>query len=60
AGQIDLDPAALRSAGIIAAYAIANYAGSVRLALADAANQLMGLTTHAASRLGNRGITRYR
>jgi hypothetical protein len=27
----------------------------VRLALADAANQLMGLASHVAARLGNRG-----
>jgi glycerate 2-kinase len=59
AGQLDLDPPALRSAGILAAYAIADYAGSVRLALADAANQLMGLASHVASRLGNSGTTRY-
>ena len=60
AGQVCLDEATLRSAGIFAAFAIADYAGSVRLALTDAANQLMGLATQAATRLGNSDITRYR
>ena len=59
AGQVDLDRLALRSAGILAAYAIADYAGSARLALADAANQLMGLASYVAARLGNSGPTRY-
>jgi glycerate 2-kinase len=52
AGQIDLDKLALRSAGILAAYAVADYAGSVRLAMVDAANQLMGLTSQVAAQLG--------
>jgi glycerate 2-kinase len=60
AGQVCLDDTALRSAGILAAYAIADYAGSVRLALVDAANQLMGLASQAAARLGNSDTTRYR
>jgi hypothetical protein len=34
---------------------IADHAGSVRLALADIANQLTGLASHVAARLGNRG-----
>lgn len=59
AGQVDLDRLASQSAGILAAYAIADYAGSVRLALADAANQLMGLSSYVAARLGNSGTTRY-
>ncbi len=59
AGQVDFDRLALRSAGILAAYAIADYAGSARLALADAANQLMGLASYVAARLGNSGPTRY-
>jgi glycerate 2-kinase len=50
---------ALQSAGILAAYAVSDYAGSVRLALVDAANQLMGLASQVAARLGNRGTTRY-
>ncbi len=58
AGQVDLDGMALRSAGIVAAFAIADYAGSVRLALVDAANQLMGLASQVAARLGNSGTTR--
>ena len=59
AGQVDLDRLAVRSEGILAAYAVADYAGSVRLSLADAANQLMGLASHVAARLGNSGPTRY-
>jgi glycerate kinase len=60
AGQVSLDDRALRSAGILAAYAIADYAGSARLALVDAANQLMGLASQVAAQLGNSGTTRYR
>lgn len=60
AGQVCLDGAAQQAAGILAAFAIADYAGSVRLALVDAANQLMGLATAAAARLGNSEPTRYR
>jgi len=59
AGQVDLDDQALRSTGIAAAYAVADYAGSVRLALVDAAKQLMGLASDVAARLGNSGTTRY-
>jgi glycerate 2-kinase len=43
AGQVTLDRPALRGAGIAAAYSIADYAGSVQLAMDDAANQLAGL-----------------
>jgi glycerate kinase len=43
AGQITLDPGALRAAGITAAHSIADYAGSIQLAIDDAANQLTGL-----------------
>ncbi|MBS4730239.1 glycerate kinase [Mycobacterium sp. SM1] len=60
AGQVRMHESALRSAGILAAYAIADYAGSVGLALADAANQLMGLASAVASRLGNYAQSRYR
>jgi len=59
AGQVALDEQAWRSAGILAAFAVSDYAGSVRLALADAANQLIGLASHVAARLGNSGATRY-
>jgi glycerate 2-kinase len=59
AGQVAVDDLALRSAGILAAYAVSDYAGSVRLALVDAANQLMGLASQVAARLGNSGATRY-
>jgi len=60
AGQVGLDNSAVRSSGIMAALSIADYAGSVRLAQADAANQLMGLASAAAARLGNSGPARYR
>lgn len=59
AGQVTLDQPALQSAGILAAYSVADFAGSVRRALADAANQLMGLASQVAARLGNSGATRY-
>ncbi len=60
AGQVTLEEAALRDAGITAAYAIADHAGSVQLAISDAANQLTGLAEITADQLGNSGITRYR
>ncbi|AKN18630.1 glycerate kinase family protein [Mycobacterium haemophilum] len=60
AGQVCLDKSASRLAGIMAALSIAEYAGSVRLAQADAANQLMGLASVVAERLGNSGVARYR
>jgi glycerate kinase len=59
AGQVCLDRLALSSAGILAAFGVADYAGSVRLALVDAANQLMGLAGDVAARLGNSARTRY-
>jgi glycerate kinase len=60
AGQVGLDNSVVRSSGIMSALAIADYAGSVRLAQADAANQLMGLASQVAARLGNSGPARYR
>jgi glycerate 2-kinase len=60
AGQVELEKATVRSAGIMAALSIADHAGSVGLALADAANQLMGLASVVAERLGNSGPARYR
>jgi glycerate kinase len=54
AGQISLDEPALRSAGVLAARALADYAGSVGLALIDAANQLIGLTAVTAAQIGGR------
>ncbi len=60
AGQVSLDKSAVRSAGIMAALSMADHAGSVRLAQADAANQLMGLASVVAERLGNSPSTRYR
>jgi glycerate kinase len=59
AGQVTMDEPAIASAGILAACAVSDYAGSVRLALADAANQLTGLAAQVAARLGNSGTTRY-
>jgi glycerate kinase len=49
AGQVTLDAAALRAAGISAAHSITDYAGSVQLAIADAANQLTGLAQQTAA-----------
>lgn len=60
AGQVGLENSAVRSSGIMSALSIADYAGSVRLAQADAANQLMGLASEVAARLGNSGPARYR
>jgi glycerate 2-kinase len=69
AGQVTLGPAELHAAGITAAYAIADHAGSVRVAIDDAANQLAGLAAKTAAEqqpragttgenLGNDGGTR--
>ena len=58
AGQVGLENSAVRSSGIMSALSIAEYAGSVRLAQADAANQLMGLASQVAARLGNSGPAR--
>jgi glycerate 2-kinase len=43
AGQVTLSADALHAAGIAAAHSIADYAGSIQLAIDDAANQLTGL-----------------
>jgi glycerate kinase len=60
AGQVTLDESALRAAHILAAYSIADFAGSVRLAIDDAANQLAGLAERTAAQLGNSAEARYR
>jgi glycerate 2-kinase len=60
AGQVNLEKSAVRSSGIMSALSIAEYSGSVRLAQADAANQLMGLASQVAARLGNSGPAMYR
>ncbi|MGX9792245.1 glycerate kinase family protein [Mycobacterium sp. MMS18-G62] len=52
AGQVTLDGVALDNAGIAAAYSIADHAGSVRLAIDDAANQLTGLASVTAATWG--------
>jgi glycerate kinase len=51
AGQVTLEPAVLVEAGITAAHAIADYAGSVQVAMDDAANQLTGLARKTAAGL---------
>lgn len=60
AGQVVVDKFTTRSSGIMSALSMADYAGSVRLALADPANQLMGLASEVAARLGNPGSAGYR
>jgi glycerate kinase len=52
AGQVMLDESALRAAGITAAYSIADHAGSIGLAIDDAANQLAGLAQVTAASWG--------
>ena len=52
AGQVALDEATLREAGIEAAFSIADHAGSVQLAIDDAANQLDGLAQVTAATWG--------
>jgi glycerate kinase len=52
AGQVTLDDPALSVAGITAAYSIVEHAGSVRLAIDDAANQLAGVSERAAAAWG--------
>jgi glycerate kinase len=59
AGQVMLDEPIFQSAGVLGVASISDHAGSVRLALADAANQLIGLASEVAARLGNSGATRY-
>lgn len=51
AGQVALDEETFQSAGILGAAGVADHAGSMRLALADAANQLIGLAAEVAARL---------
>ena len=51
AGQVELSPVALQAAGITAAHALADYAGSVRRAIDDAAGQLAGLAERTAAAL---------
>jgi glycerate kinase len=51
AGQVALGPDELAEAGITAAYAIADYAGSVQVAIDDAAAQLTGLARQTAAGL---------
>ncbi|KIU13722.1 glycerate kinase [Mycolicibacterium llatzerense] len=60
AGQVTLDASALADAGVEAAHSITDHAGSVELAIGDAANQLTGLAAAVAAGVGNNGRTRYR
>ena len=50
AGQVALTPDELQAAGIAAAYAVADHAGSVRRSIDDAAAQLAGLAAVTAGR----------
>lgn len=50
AGQVALSAAELRSAGVDAAHAVADHAGSVRRSIDDAAGQLAGLAELTAAR----------
>jgi glycerate kinase len=52
AGQVTLDEATLRDAGIAAAFSITDHAGSVALAIEDAANQLEELAQVTAATWG--------
>jgi glycerate kinase len=51
AGQVALSPEELQAAGITAAHSLADYAGSVRRAIEDAAGQLAGLAERTAAGL---------
>lgn len=51
AGQVALAATEMSKAGIVAAHAIADYAGSVELAIEDAGNQLAGLARRTAAEL---------
>jgi len=51
AGQVALSQQALQAAGITAAHSLADYAGSVRRAIEDAAGQLAGLAERTAAEL---------
>ncbi|HVQ52216.1 MAG TPA: glycerate kinase, partial [Mycobacterium sp.] len=52
AGQVTLDAATLQEAGIASAFSITDHAGSVALAIEDAANQLEGLAQVTAAAWG--------
>ena len=56
AGQVMLGGAALRAAGITAARSISDHAGSVQVAIDDAANQLAGLAQVTAADWNESGI----
>lgn len=52
AGQVTLDEPTLRGAGIAAAHSVADFAGSVQLAIDDAARQLTALAQQTAQSWG--------
>ena len=52
AGQVTLDEATLADAGVAAAFSITDHAGSMQLAIEDAANQLEGLARVSAATWG--------
>ena len=52
AGQVTLDEATMREAGIAAVFSITDHAGSAQLAIEDAANQLEGLAEVTAATWG--------
>jgi glycerate kinase len=52
AGQVTLDEAMLADAGIAAAFSVTDHAGSVQLAIEDAANQLESLAHVTAATWG--------
>jgi glycerate kinase len=52
AGQVTLDEATMREGGIAAVFSITDHAGSVQLAIEDAANQLEGLAEVTAASWG--------
>ncbi len=52
AGQVTLDEATMRETGIAAVFSITDHAGSVQLAIEDAANQLEGLAEVTAATWG--------
>lgn len=55
AGQVELGPAALHSAGLTTAQSLADYAGSVRRAVEHAAGHLAGLARRTAAELASDG-----
>jgi glycerate kinase len=55
AGQVTIELSALRQAGIAAAHSITDFAGSVELAMSDAAHQLTGLAEQTSAGWAHHG-----